>query len=120
MKIILFLTVGLILPALLCAQTEKQPKQPVPETLDRLEIAPGVKPHLSDSLALSDTLLSMPEAYVLPETTRPGKEITNLDRMPVVRPGGNDLFNMPIYVPDSSVHYYIKQAIPVKPLPKRK
>lgn len=120
MKTILLLTVCLILPALLCAQTKKQPNQPVPENLDRLEIAPEVKPHLPDSLALTDTLRKMPELYVLPEMARPGKKISKLDRMPVVRPGCNDLFNMPIYVPDTSMHYYIKQAKPDWPEPKKR
>jgi len=119
MKTILLLGFCLILPALLCAQPKIQRKQKVPEELDRLEIAPEAKPQLSDSLALSDNLPEMPEAYVLPERTRPPKE-RDPYRMPIVRPGGNDLFNMPIHVPDSSVHYYIKQAKPDWPDPKKK
>ncbi|MDD2381837.1 MAG: hypothetical protein WCY58_06285 [Mariniphaga sp.] len=119
MKTILLLTFCLILPALLCAQPKIQRKQKVPEKPDRLEIAPEAKPQLPDSLALPDTLPGMPEVYVTPERTRPRKE-RDLYRMPVVRPQGNDMFNMPIYVPDSSVHYYIKQAKPDWPEPKKK
>ena len=119
MKTILLLTFCLILPALLCAQPKIQRKQKIPEKLDRLEIAPEAKPHLPDSLALPDTLPGMPEVYVTPERTRPLKE-RDLYRMPVVRPQGNDMFNMPIYVPDSSVHYYIKQAKPDWPDPQKK
>ncbi len=41
-------------------------------------------------------------------------------RMPVAR-GGRDYFNMPVFVPDSTVEYYIKnkQVDIVNPLEKR-
>ena len=42
-------------------------------------------------------------------------------RMPVAGGGGHDRFNMPVYVPDSTVQYYIKnkQVDYVNPLEKR-
>ncbi len=119
MKAILCLAGCLVFPLILCAQTKKQRKLQVPEKFDQLEIAPEAKLQLSDSLAFADTLQKMPEAFVLPEMTRPGKDREPY-RMPVVRPQGNDVFNMPIYVPDSSVHYYIKNAKPDWPEPKKK
>ena len=120
MKAILFLTVCLVLPVLLCAQTKKQRKQQVPENFDRFEISPEEKPNQKDSLAFSESISGMPEVYMLPDLSTPNEDKTDPYRMPVftVRPDYRS--NMPVLVPDSSVHYYIKQAIPVKPLPKRK
>jgi hypothetical protein len=40
--------------------------------------------------------------------------------MPVFKVNPDFSSNMPIYVPDSSVHYYIKQAMPVQPVPEKK
>ncbi len=120
MKTILLLSVFFVLPVFLFAQTETQPKKQNPERNNQFEISPKIKPEQSDRLAFSDTIPGMPEVFVHPEIATADKKKSDPYRMPVARPGDNRQFNMPIYVPDSSVHYYIKQAIPVKPLPKKK
>ena len=119
MKTKILLSVFFVLPFFLFAQTETQPKKQKPERFNPFEISPKFKPQQSDSLVFLDTLPGMPEVFVYPEIV-PDKDTTDPFRMPVVIVRPDFPSNMPIMVPDSSVHYYIKQAIPVKPLPKKK
>ena len=119
MKTILLLSVFFVIPVLLFAQAETQPKKQKPERFDQFEISPEFKLHRPDSLVFSDTLPGMPEAYVYPGIRIPGRDVDPF-RMPIMVVSPNFPANMPVMVPDSSVHYYIKQATPVRPLPKKK
>jgi len=114
MKTTLLLSAFFVLPVILFAQKKTQPGKLNPERFNQFEL------RQSDNLVFLDTFPGLPEAYVHPEILKPDKEKSNLYRMPVVRPGDNRQFNMPVYVPDSSVHYYIKQVVPVQPIPKKK
>lgn len=94
-----------------------------PDTTEYFEISPKFK---TDTSAIK----------ILPFQKLPGDSFTQNNqgkndffanrqkpelRMPVAGGGGHDRFNMPVYVPDSTVQYYIKnkQVDYVNPLEKR-
>lgn len=117
MRTLLFLTAFFILSGSLSAQTENGQQKQNAERNNQFEISPKFKPQ-PDSLFSSDTLLGMPDFSFTPEIA-PDKDTTDPFRMPVVIVRPDFPSNMPILVPDSSVHYYIKQAMPVQPVPKK-
>lgn len=104
----------------LAAQDKIPLEKKKPERFDQFEISPKFKLKPSDSLTFSDSLPKLPEIQVHPEIAIAGKDTTDPFRMPVVIIGPGFHSDMPVMVPDSSVHYYIKQAIPERPLSKRK
>jgi hypothetical protein len=112
MRTLLFLFAFIVLPVFLFAQTEIQPKKQNAERYNQFKISPKFKPQ-PDSLFFSDTLPGNPEFSFTPEIV-PQKETYDPFRMPVFKVNPDFPSNMPIYVPDSSVHYYIKQAMPVQ------
>jgi hypothetical protein len=118
MKTLFFLTVILILSGSLSAQTETPQNKKNQKLYNQFEISPKFKPQ-PDSLFLSDTFPGNLEFSFAPEIAPP-KETDDTFNMPVVIVRPDFPSNMPIYVPDSSVHYYIKQAVPVQPIPKKK
>lgn|SRR5690554_5557151 len=118
MRSILFITTILILSGSLSAQTENHQNKKNRERYNQFEISPKFKPQ-SDSLFLPDTFPGIPEFSFTPEIL-PEKETDDPFRMPVVIVRPDFPSNMPIYVPDSSVHYYIKQVMPVQPISKKK
>jgi hypothetical protein len=118
MRTLLFLTTILILSGSLSAQTENHQNKKNRERYNPFEISPKFKPQ-PDSLFLSDTFPGLPEVFVYPEIL-PEKETADPFRMPVFKVNPDFSSNMPVLVPDSSVQYYIKQAMPVKPLPQKK
>jgi hypothetical protein len=118
MRTLLFLTTILILSGSLSAQTENRQNKKNPERYNQFEISPKFKPQ-PDSLFLSDTFPGIPEFSFTPEILPP-KETDDPFSMPVFKVNPDFSSNMPIYVPDSSVHYYIKQAMPVQPVPEKK
>jgi hypothetical protein len=118
MRTLLLITTILILSGSLSAQTEKHQNEKNPERYNQFEISPKFKPQ-PDSLFLSDTFPGIPEFSFTPEILPP-KETDDPFSMPVFKVNPDFSSNMPIYVPDSSVHYYIKQAMPVQPVPEKK
>ncbi len=118
MRTLLFLTTILILSGSLSAQTEKRQNKKNRERYNQFEISPKFKPQ-PDSLFLADTFPGIPEFSFTPEIV-PKKDTTDPFRMPVVIVRPDFSSNMPIIVPDSSVHYYIKQAMPEQQVPKKK
>lgn len=118
MRTLLFLTTILFLSGSLSAQTENRQNKKDLERYNQFEISPKFKPQ-PDSLFLSDTFPGIPEFSFTPEIV-PQKETDDPFRMPVVIVRPDFPSNMPVMVPDSSVHYYIKQAMPVQPIPKKK
>lgn len=118
MKSILFITTILILSCSLSAQTENQQNKRDREQYNPFEISPKFKPQ-SDSMFLPDTFPGIPEFSFTPEIL-PEKETDDPFRMPVVIVRSDFPSNMPICVPDSSVHYYIKQAMPVQQVPMKR
>lgn len=118
MRTLLFLFAFIVHPVFLFAQTEFHPKKKNAERYNQFEISPKFKPQ-PDSLFLSDTFPGNPEFSFSPEIATPGEDNFDPYRMPIARPDVNLRFNMPIYVPDSSVHYYIKQAMPVQSPPEK-
>lgn len=118
MKNLLFLTTFFILSGSLSAQTENRKNKKNRERYNQFEISPKFKPQ-PDSLFFSDTFPGIPEFSFTPEIL-PEKETDDPFRMPVVIVRPDYPSNMPVMVPDSSVHYYIKQAIPKQQVPKKK
>jgi hypothetical protein len=118
MKTLLFLTTFFILSGSLSAQTETPQNKKNRERFNQFEISPKFKPQ-PDSLFLADTFPGNPEFLFTPEILPP-KESDDPFNMPIFKVNPDFSSNMPIMVPDSSVHYYIKQAMPVQPVPQKK
>lgn len=118
MRTLLFITTILFLAGSLSAQTENRQNKKARERYNPFEISPKFKPQ-PDSLFFSDTFPGIPEFSFTPEIL-PEKETDDPFRMPVVIVRPDYPSNMPVMVPDSSVHYYIKQAIPKQQVPKKK
>lgn len=118
MKTFLFITTILILSGSLSAQTEKHQNKKNRERYNQFEISPKFKSQ-PDSLFFSDTFPGIPEFSFSPKIVSQ-KETHDPFRMPVFKVNPDFSSNMPVLVPDSTVHYYIKQAMPVKPLPDKK
>jgi hypothetical protein len=118
MRTLLFLTTILFLSGSLSAQTEKHQNKKNRKRYNQFEISPKFKPQ-PDSLFLSDTFPGIPEFSFTPEIV-PENKTDDPFSMPVVIVHPDFPSNMPIMVPDSSVQYYIKQAIPEQQVPKKK
>jgi hypothetical protein len=118
MRTLLFITTFLFLSGSLSAQTENRQNKMDRERYNQFEISPKFKSQ-PDSLFLSDTFPGIPEFSFTPEVL-PQKETHDPFRMPVFKVNPDFSSNMPVLVPGSSVHYYIKQAMPVQSVPKKK
>ncbi len=110
-----------LLLAMLCSALLAQtavPPQSNPEPRGEKKAVPKLNPESTDSLPLALRPPLKPEVQIIPQ---PWSENDTPDpfRMPVATtPEFHS--NMPIKVPDSTVHYFIQQAIPVQPFPKKK
>jgi hypothetical protein len=117
MRTLLFITTILFLSGSISVQRENRHNKKNPERYNQFEISPKFKPQ-PDSLFFSDTFPGIPEFSFTPEIA-PQKETDDPFRMPVFKVNPDFSSNMPIMVPDSSVQYYIKQAMPVQQDPKK-
>lgn len=82
---------------------EEKPKQ----RYELFETSPKLKFPNPDGLVFSDSIRSLPGK--VPIAIRPENDLTAYFSMPVAEPGDAFSSNMPVMVPDSSVHYYILQ-----------
>ena len=91
------------------AQFKNLPGKRDKAMFDNFDSSQGVRTDQPDSLIFPDTLRRFPEIRNHPELAKPVEDTIDPYRMPVAGLGAKFHSNMPVVVPDSSVHYFILQ-----------